>query len=114
MRPAAVLICQFIDEEKERFGVAPICRALSAHDIQIAPRTYWARHAAAPGKRQLWDTAVTEILPGFTSRTSTAGELVNGAGQAGQAEPLGMGADTGAGQFTHDGAPKGWPRRRGR
>ena len=59
------LICQFIDQEKERFGVAPICRALSAHGVQIAPCTYFARRSAAPGKRQLWDTAVTEILAGI-------------------------------------------------
>jgi putative transposase len=65
VRPATALICQFIDEKKEEFGVAPVCRALSAHGIQIAPRTYWARLAAAPGKRELWDTAVTEILAGI-------------------------------------------------
>jgi putative transposase len=65
VRPATALICQFIDERKEEFGVAPICRALSAHGIAIAPRTYWARQAAAPGKRALWDTAVTEILAGI-------------------------------------------------
>ena len=65
MRPATALICKFIDEEKEEFGVAPICRALSANGIQIAPRTYWARRAAVPGKRELWDTAVTEILAGI-------------------------------------------------
>ena len=65
MRPATELICQFVDEKKEEFGVAPICRALSANGIQIAPRTYWARRAAVPGKRELWDTAVTEILTGI-------------------------------------------------
>ena len=65
MRPATALICQFLDEEKEKFGVAPICRALSSNGIAIAPRTYWARQSAAPGKRQLWDTAVTEILAGI-------------------------------------------------
>jgi len=65
VRPATALICQLIDEKKEEFGVAPICRALSAHGIAIAPRTYWARRAAAPGKRELWDTAVTEILAGM-------------------------------------------------
>jgi putative transposase len=65
VRPATALICQFIDERKGEFGVAPICRALSAHGIQIAPRTYWARRSAAPGKRALWDTAVTEILAGI-------------------------------------------------
>lgn len=65
MRPATALICQFIDEKKGEFGVAPICRALSAHGIQIAPRTYWARRSAAPGKRALWDTVVTGILAGI-------------------------------------------------
>jgi putative transposase len=65
VRPAAALICQFIGEKNGEFGVAPICRALSAHGIQIAPRTYWARRSAAPGKRALWDTAVTEILAGI-------------------------------------------------
>jgi putative transposase len=65
VRPATALICQFVDQEKGRFGVAPICRALSAHGIAIAPRTYFARRSAAPGKRALWDTAVTEILAGI-------------------------------------------------
>jgi putative transposase len=65
VRPATALICQFIDEEKDRFGVAPICRALSVHGVAIAPRTYWARHSAAPGKRALWDMAVIEILAGI-------------------------------------------------
>jgi putative transposase len=35
------------------------------HGIQIAPRTYWAHRSAVPGKRELWDTAVTEILAGM-------------------------------------------------
>jgi putative transposase len=35
----------------------PICRALSAHGIKIAPGTYWARAAA--------DAALTEILAGI-------------------------------------------------
>jgi putative transposase len=65
VRPATALICRFIVEEKEEFGVAPVCRALSVHGIQIAPRTYWANRAAIPGKRELWDTAVTEILAGI-------------------------------------------------
>jgi hypothetical protein len=34
VRPAVPLICRFIDEHKERFGVAPVCRALSAHGVQ--------------------------------------------------------------------------------
>jgi putative transposase len=35
------------------------------HGIEIAPRTYWAHQAAVPGKRELWDAAVTEILAGI-------------------------------------------------
>jgi putative transposase len=65
VRPATALICQFINERKREFGVAPICRALSAHGIAIAPRTYFAHQSAAPGKRALWDTTVTEILAGI-------------------------------------------------
>ena len=39
-----------------------VCRALSLHGMQIAPRTYWAYRSSAPSKRELWDAAVTEIL----------------------------------------------------
>jgi transposase InsO family protein len=43
----------------------PICRALSAHGIAIAPRTYWARRARPPSRRALKDAALTEILAGI-------------------------------------------------
>ncbi len=43
----------------------PICRALGVHGVQIAPRTYWAHRSAAPSKRVLWDTTITEILTGI-------------------------------------------------
>lgn len=65
MRPATPLICEFIDEHREDFGVVPICRALAIHGVQIAPRTFWARRASAPSKRALWDTTITEILAGY-------------------------------------------------
>ena len=35
------------------------------HGVQIAPRTYWAHRLAAPSKRALWDTTITEILAGI-------------------------------------------------
>ena len=41
MQPASPLICEFIDEHCEKFGIVPICRALAVHGVQIAPRTYW-------------------------------------------------------------------------
>jgi putative transposase len=64
VRPATPLICSFIDEHKQRFGVVPICRALGIQGVAIAPRTYWAHRSSAPSKRALWDTTITEILAG--------------------------------------------------
>jgi putative transposase len=59
------VICVFITEHKARFGVAPICRVLSAHGCKIASRTYYAHVARPPSKRALWDTTITEILAGY-------------------------------------------------
>jgi len=59
------LICQFIADNKAMFGVAPICRALSAHGCQIAPRTYWAWAGRPPSKRALSDLVITEVLAGL-------------------------------------------------
>jgi putative transposase len=59
------LICQFIDAHRARFGVVPICRALSEHGVQIAPRTYWARCSRPPSRRMLWDTTITGVLAGI-------------------------------------------------
>lgn len=59
------MICRFIAEHKARFGVAPICAALTAHGCTIAPRTYYAWARRAPSRRALWDTTVTEILAGY-------------------------------------------------
>jgi hypothetical protein len=64
VRPATPVVCAFADEYRDRFGVVPICRALAVHRVQIAPRTYWAHRSAAPTKRALWDTTITEILAG--------------------------------------------------
>jgi putative transposase len=78
VRPATPLICAFIDDHQQRYGVAPICRALAVHGIQIAPRTYWVHRAAAPSKRALWDTTITEILAGLSAQTGSAGAVVAG------------------------------------
>jgi putative transposase len=68
VRPATELICHFIDEKKGEFGVVPVCRALSVHGIQIAPRTFWAYRSHSPSKREMWDAVVTEILAGIYER----------------------------------------------
>jgi putative transposase len=36
------VICAYIDQYRERFGVEPICRVLTEHDMQIAPSSYYA------------------------------------------------------------------------
>jgi transposase InsO family protein len=59
------VICQFIDAQKARFGVAPICRALTEHGVPIAPRTYWAHRSRPPSRRSLRDMTVTEVLAGI-------------------------------------------------
>ncbi|MCX8559050.1 MULTISPECIES: IS3 family transposase [Mycobacteriaceae] len=64
-RPATPLICAFIAEHRARFGVAPICRVLSEHGCQIAPRTFYAWLARPPSARALWDMAITEVLAGY-------------------------------------------------
>jgi putative transposase len=53
------VICAFIDDHRSRFGVVPICRALSAHGCKIAPRTYWARKSRPPSKRAVSDAGLT-------------------------------------------------------
>ena len=45
----------FIDEYKERFGVEPICRVLSAHGVKIAPSTYYAAKERPPSPRSVRD-----------------------------------------------------------
>ena len=58
-------MCQFIDEHRHTFGVVPICRVLSAHGWQIAPRTYHAHQTRGISQRALWDITVTEVLAGI-------------------------------------------------
>lgn len=59
------MICGFIAEHKDRFGVAPICRVLTEHGVKIAPRTYHAWAARPPSKRALWEVVVTGVLAGY-------------------------------------------------
>lgn len=59
------MICAFIAEHRARFGVASICRVLSAHGCQIASRTFYAWAKRAPSRRALWDATITEVLAGY-------------------------------------------------
>ena len=52
----------FVDAEKARFGVEPICRVLTQHGCMIAPSTYYAARNRAPSKRQLRDAELSEKI----------------------------------------------------
>jgi putative transposase len=40
---------------RERFGVEPMCRVLSEHDVPIAPSTFYAARTRVPSKRAVRD-----------------------------------------------------------
>ena len=56
------LIVAFIDEHRDRFGVEPICRVLSAHGVQVAPSGYYAHHARPVGAARRDERLLTEII----------------------------------------------------
>ena len=59
----------FIDDHKDRFGVEPICRTLTAHGVPIAPSTYYAAKIRPPSARQVRDAALrVEIVRVFADR----------------------------------------------
>ena len=53
---------EFIDREKQRFGIEPICRVLTAHDCKIAPSTYYARKTRPLSARAVQDALWKPIL----------------------------------------------------
>lgn len=52
----------YIDEHRDRFGVEPICRALAAAGVKIAPSTYYAAKVRPPSARALRDAVMMPIL----------------------------------------------------
>ena len=57
------MICAYIDQYRHQFGVEPICRVLTEHDIQIAPSSYYA-HRRQPVTDALRAEAVLVELVG--------------------------------------------------
>ncbi len=50
------MIVDYIDAYRDRFGVEPICRVLTEHELAIAPSTYWA-HKSRPVSDADWGDA---------------------------------------------------------
>ncbi|MHB2024629.1 MAG: IS3 family transposase [Mycobacteriales bacterium] len=55
-RPATAVVVNFIDAHRDRFGVEPICRVLTEHQVKIAPATYYAFKTRPPSARSVADT----------------------------------------------------------
>jgi putative transposase len=45
----------FVEAHRHRFGVEPICRVLTEHDVKIAPSTYYAHRSRPPSARAVRD-----------------------------------------------------------
>ena len=54
------MVKKFITENKQRFGVEPMCRVLTEHGVRIAPSTYYASLTRAPSARAVRDA---ELVP---------------------------------------------------
>ena len=52
----------FIDQNKDRFGVEPICRVLTEHGVPIAPSTYYAAKTRPPSARAVRDAELVEHI----------------------------------------------------
>jgi putative transposase len=53
---------RFISEQKDRFGVEPVCRVLSEHGWKIAPGTYYAARNRPPSARSVRDAQVLDAI----------------------------------------------------
>ncbi|WP_019929559.1 IS3 family transposase [Nocardia sp. BMG111209] len=56
------MIVGFIDEYRRVYGVESICRALSAHGVQIAARTYRKARHRPPSARDIADAYLQNAL----------------------------------------------------
>jgi putative transposase len=52
------VVIAFIDDHRDRFGVAPICRVLTEHGVPIASNSYYANKSRAPSARSVRDARV--------------------------------------------------------
>jgi putative transposase len=52
------VVVAFVDDYRERFGVEPICRVLTAHGVKIAPNSYYAHRTRPRSARSVRDETV--------------------------------------------------------
>jgi len=56
------VLVEYIDGNRDRFGVQPLCRVLHDAGMQIAPNTYDAAKAHLPSARAVLDAELTEDI----------------------------------------------------
>ena len=60
----------FIEQNRQRFGVEPMCRVLTEHGVRIAPSSYYAAKTRSPSARSIADAALLiEIVRIHTEST---------------------------------------------
>ncbi|WP_413774234.1 IS3 family transposase [Brevibacterium sp. JSBI002] len=64
-RPPLTNIDDFIDDNRDEFGVEPICRVLSGTGVQIAASSYYARKSRPVSERErsdaVWDERIQKV-----------------------------------------------------
>ena len=63
---------QFIDDNRDRFGVEPICRVLTEHQVKIAPSSYYAFKCRPASARATSDAELSRKLSGCSGTVSSA------------------------------------------
>ena len=56
------MVVAFIDDNRGRFGVEPICKVLTGHGCKIAPSTYYAAKKRGKSKRQVRDEELCALI----------------------------------------------------
>src|SRR6185312_11721160 len=61
-RPPTQEVVDFIDDNREEFGVEPICTVLRSAGVSVAPSTYYAAKSRAPSQRAQRDAVLGPAL----------------------------------------------------
>ncbi len=71
------MVVEFIDAHRDRFGVEPICRVLTEHEVKIAPSTYYAAKKRPASARAVCDEQLKDTI------TAVHADRLKGRGVAG-------------------------------
>ena len=61
-RPPSEVIVNYIEQQKDEFGVEPICAALSSAELSVAPNTYYAAVTQPPSARVVRDAGLKVVI----------------------------------------------------